>query len=195
MTAREAKRLETRARLFDAAVAEIGRVGIAGADVSAIARSVGVVRGTFYFHFPTKEHVLAELQHSAEAEIVARLEARPASSDSLISAFKELIREVLAAEKRLGENIFRDMLGLVFSSTRPADTQLDEHPLADYVVAAITQARDASLVPKRTQPREHAIIFLTGMFALLTTRAASPTSGTELLDLYVKTIVSGMEAQ
>jgi AcrR family transcriptional regulator len=195
MTAREAKRLETRARLFDAAVAEIGRVGIAGADVSAIARSVGVVRGTFYFHFPTKEHVLAELQHSAEAEIVARLEARPASSDSLISAFKDLIREVLAAEKRLGENIFRDMLGLVFSSTRPADTQLDEHPLADYVVAAITQARDASLVPKRTQPREHAIIFLTGMFALLTTRAASPTSGTELLDLYVKTIVSGMEAQ
>ena len=34
VSAREARRLETRARLFDAAVAEIGRSGLAGADVS-----------------------------------------------------------------------------------------------------------------------------------------------------------------
>jgi AcrR family transcriptional regulator len=52
---REIRRLETRARLFDAALAEIGRSGVAGADVSAIASAAGVVRGTFYFHFPTKE--------------------------------------------------------------------------------------------------------------------------------------------
>ncbi|GAC1399733.1 MAG: TetR/AcrR family transcriptional regulator [Mycobacterium sp.] len=193
MSGREAKRLETRARLFDAAVAEIGRVGLAGADVSAIARSVGVVRGTFYFHFPTKEHVLAELQHAEEAAIVAKLEARSASSGTLQSALRRLTLEVLSAEERLGQNIFRDMLGLVFSSTRPADVQLDEHPLANYVIEAITQARDAGLVPKRTRPRELAIIFLTGLFALLTTRAASSGTGTELLDLYVKTIVSGVE--
>jgi AcrR family transcriptional regulator len=53
--------LETRARLFDAALAEIGRSGLAGADVTAIASAAGVVQGTFYFHFPTKEHVLVEL--------------------------------------------------------------------------------------------------------------------------------------
>lgn len=44
---RQAQRLETRARLFDAAVAEISRSGLAGADVSAIAAEAGVVRGTF----------------------------------------------------------------------------------------------------------------------------------------------------
>src|SRR5205085_6705487 len=45
MSAREAQRLETRARLFDAAAAEIARSGLAGADVSTIAAAVGVSRG------------------------------------------------------------------------------------------------------------------------------------------------------
>ena len=55
------------ARLFDAAVAEIDRSGMAGADISAIAHAAGVARGTFYFHFPTKEHVLVELERDEEA--------------------------------------------------------------------------------------------------------------------------------
>lgn len=70
---REAQRLETRARLFDAAVAEISRSGLTGADVSSIVAAAGVARGTFYFHFPTKEHVLAELVRTEEARIVAKL--------------------------------------------------------------------------------------------------------------------------
>src|SRR5215203_7144446 len=76
LSARDAQRLETRARLFDAAVAEISRSGLAGADVSTIAAAVGVARGTFYFHFPTKEHVVVEVERAEEAKIVARLLAR-----------------------------------------------------------------------------------------------------------------------
>ena len=70
--ARELRRLETRARLFDAALTEIARKGLAAADVAAIAASAGVVRGTFYFHFPTKEHVLIELERNEEFRIVGR---------------------------------------------------------------------------------------------------------------------------
>ena len=120
---RDAQRLETRARVFDAAVAEIGRSGLAGADVSAIARAAGVVRGTFYFHFPTKEHVLT----------------------SMLSL---LVSKVLAAERRLGAVIFRDMLGLHFSSTRPVEDALAEHPLAEFVIAAIAEAQGAGRVPR-----------------------------------------------
>ena len=75
---REAQRLQTRARVFDAAVAEIGRSGLAGADVAAIAAAAGVARGTFYFHFPTKEHVLVELERAEEVKIVATLDTRTA---------------------------------------------------------------------------------------------------------------------
>lgn len=194
VTGRELQRLETRARLFEAAIAEIGRTGLAGADVSAIARSVGVVRGTFYFHFPTKEHVLTELQYAEEVRIVAELEARP-SPPNLESALTQVVSEVLAAERRIGDITFRDMLGLVFSSTRPAEAQLDEHPLADYVIAVMKRAQRAGAMSKRMQPRELSLIFLNGMFALLTTRAASPGAGRKRLDLFVKTMVTGMEAQ
>ena len=76
---------ETRARLFDAALTEIGRSGLAGADVSAIASAAGVVRGTFYFHFPTKEHVLVELERNEEVKIVEELDGVEIDADDLVS--------------------------------------------------------------------------------------------------------------
>src|ERR1700753_594761 len=99
---REVRRLETRARLFDAALAEIGRCGLADADVSAIASAAGVVRGTFYFHFPTKEHVLVELERNEEARIVEQLDAAQTETDDLAAVLSLLVRQVAAAERRLG---------------------------------------------------------------------------------------------
>ncbi|RDH79619.1 TetR/AcrR family transcriptional regulator [Mycolicibacterium moriokaense] len=187
---REAQRLETRARLFDAAVAEIGRSGLAGADVSAIAAATGVARGTFYFHFPTKEHVVAELERAEEAAIVVDLEAAGPRSD-LTELLAELVRQVLDAEKRLGPITFRDMLGLHFSPTRPLDDELQRHPLAEFVIAKIADAQHAGQVLPDADAGELGVIFLTGLFALLCTADAEPRAA--ILDRYVTTIVRGME--
>jgi AcrR family transcriptional regulator len=184
---REAQRRQTRARVFDAAVAEFGRSGLAGADVAAIAAAAGVARGTFYFHFPTKEHVLVELERAEEAKIVATLDTRAARPDDLSSLLTLLVRQVLAAEERLGPVVFKDMLGLHFSATRPAEDQLGEHPLAGFVIAAIAEAQAAGRVSRDADPDELGVIFLTGLFALLATGA------TASLDRYVLTIVQGME--
>jgi AcrR family transcriptional regulator len=184
---REAQRLQTRARVFDAAVAEFGRSGLAGADVAAIAAAAGVARGTFYFHFPTKEHVLVELERAEEANIAATLDTRTAAPDDLLSLLTLLVRHVLAAEERLGPKVFRDMLGLHFSATRPVENQLDDHPLAGFLVAAIADAQAAGRVSRDADPGELGVIFLTGLFALLATGA------TASLDRYVLTIVQGME--
>ncbi|MBO0864260.1 MAG: TetR family transcriptional regulator [Mycobacterium sp.] len=192
---REAQRLETRARVFDAAVAEIGRSGLAGADVSAIARAAGVVRGTFYFHFPTKEHVLVELERAEEAKIVSKLETKKTSPNDLASMLTGLVRQVVAAERRLGPVIFRDMLGLHFSSTRPVEDALGEHPLAGFVIAAIAEAQAAGGVSRDADPGELGVIFMTGLFALLATAGPASRARTALLDRYVMTIVEGMEAR
>ncbi len=185
--------METRARLFDAALAEIGRSGLAGADVSAIASAAGVVRGTFYFHFPTKEHVLVELERNEEVKIVEELGGAPTETDDLVPVLSLLVRHVAAAERRLGPVVFRDMLGLHFSTTRPAEDQLTEHPLAEFVIAAIARAQDAGRVPTEQDARELTMFFLTGLFALLATGAFDSATSGAVLGRYVTTFVKGVE--
>jgi AcrR family transcriptional regulator len=191
---REAQRLATRARVFDAALTEIGRSGLAGADVAAIAAAAGVVRGTFYFHFPTKEHVLVELERAEEAKIVARLDTKATEPGELIAMLRLLVREVLAAERRLGPVVFRDMLGLHFSATRPVEDELTEHPVAQYLINVFASAQAAGQVRRDADPGELGVIFLTGLFALLATGLGPSRARAALLDRYVTTIVQGMEA-
>jgi len=183
---REAQRLETRARLFDAALAEIAQRGLAAADVSAIAAAAGVVRGTFYFHFPTKEHVLVELERNEETKIVAQLGE---ATGDLATMLSQLVHHVLDAERRLGAAIFRDMLGLHFSSTRPVEDEPAQHPLAEFLVSAIGRAQDAGQVSEEADAGELGVFFLTGLFALLATGA----NEADLLNRYVTAIVKGME--
>lgn len=183
---REARRLETRARVFDAALSEISQRGFAAADVSAIAAAAGVVRGTFYFHFPTKEHVLVEVERNEETRIISELgDAR----GSLASVLSQVVHHVLDAERRLGDVVFRDMLGLHFSSTRPVEDDLAQHPLAQFLVEVIRGAQDAGQVSSDVDASELGTFFLTGLFALLATGAHDAA----LLSRYVTTIVNGME--
>ena len=128
---RDAQRQQTRQKVYAAALAEFKRTGMAAADVGDIAAAAGVARGTFYFHFPTKEHVLAELERHEEARLVAQLskfltelEAKsgpPAAPGQafLPAALGEVVRLLTAMERRVGKTLFREMLGLHFSSRRP----------------------------------------------------------------------------
>jgi AcrR family transcriptional regulator len=184
--AREARRLETRARLFDAALAEIARDGVAAADVAAIAAAAGVVRGTFYFHFPTKEHVLVELELNEEARIAAELATAKADLTSILS---RLVEHVLEARHRLGATVFRDMLGLHFSSSRPIEDELAQHPLAQYLIGVVDRAQARGEITAGADASELATFFLTGLFALL----ATGVDDAALLNRYVTTIVKGME--
>ena len=188
---REAQRIETRARIFDIALAEISRTGLAKADVSSIVAGAGVARGTFYFHFPTKEHILVELERKEEVAVVAELESAGKRSNDLEVLLRKLVDHVVAAEERLGPRLFRDMLGLHFSPTRPLDVELQTHPLADFVIAVFRDAQAAGEVNHDADAGELAVIFLTGLFALLSTTEAK--GRTAILDRYVKTIVKGME--
>lgn len=183
---REARRLETRARLFDAALTEISRRGVAAADVSAIVADAGVARGTFYFHFPTKEHVLIEVERVEETRIISELGD---AQGELASVLSQLVPHVLSAESRLGETVFRDMLGLHFSSTRPVEDEFAQHPLGQFLVGVISRAQDAGQVNSDVDAAELATFFLTGLFALLATGAHDAA----LLGHYVTTIVKGME--
>ena len=144
-----------------------------------------MVRGTFYFHFPTNEHVLLEFERNEETRIISELgEAKAIGVSACPSC-----HHVLNAERRLGGVIFRDMLGLHFSSTRPGEDELAQHPLAQFLVGVIGRSQDAGQVSSYVNAAELGTFFLTGLFALLATGAHDAA----LLSRYVTTIVNGME--
>jgi AcrR family transcriptional regulator len=162
---------QTRARLFEAAIAEFRRVGLARANVARIAREAGVSRPTFYFHFPTKSHVLLELQFLEERALAARLER----ARSLHEALHELGEGVIDLETRLGDaHLFRDMFAIY--ARRPAALPIDDQPFP--VVAALTrhfaEAAARGELRRGLEVEAAARICLTGLFGLMIGLPSAP---------------------
>jgi AcrR family transcriptional regulator len=166
-----------------AAIAEFKRSGLAAADVGAIVAAAGVAHGTFFFHFPTKEHVLLELERREEERIAKQLGRYVGSNRDLSSILEESVRLVVALERRLGAALFKDFLALHFSQTRPAD-ESNEHPVIVTVAKEIEQARERGELDADVNAMNSAAFFLLGLYALLTTTHDWPAQRA-MLDNYV----------
>ncbi len=122
-THRESKRDLTRKRLFDAAIEEFRSEGFDRASIARIAKRAGVSRPSFYFHFPTKDHVLLELQWNLELRIVERLRGH----DSLRSALHEFVDSLIEVEASVGDReLNRDMFRIY--TRRPDGLLLEDQP-------------------------------------------------------------------
>ena len=134
----------TRERLLGAAVGEFRRAGVAAADVRAIAAAAGVSPATFYFHFPTRDHVLVELERREEERIAAELTRFFAESPSLPEALSQTVVVIQALEQRLGSFLFKDFLALHFSAARPPEEVWAKHPVIVVVVEHLRLAHDGA---------------------------------------------------
>lgn len=190
LSAREAKRLQTRERLMGAAIAEFARAGMAEADVGAIVAAAGVAHGTFFFHFPTKEHVLLELERREEDRIAKQFAQSLKSKHDLASALNEAVRLVVGLERRLGDRLFNDFLALHFSQTRPQTEDGGDHPLIVLVAREIAQAQERGDTDPHVNPMNSAVFFLLGLYALLITTNHWPTGHTLLEDYVARTLRS-----
>ncbi len=137
---REAKRLQTREKLLTAATAEFGRVGMADADIATIVSEAGVAHSTFFFHFPTKEHVLLELEAREERLMADRMDEFLATSPGLGAALHKAVDLLAELESTLGRPLFRDFLASHFSTTRPIAEEGLDHPLVLSLVALFDDA-------------------------------------------------------
>jgi AcrR family transcriptional regulator len=102
-TARSIQKEETRRELFEIALAEIRQHGLAEASIDTIAQKASVSRGTFYFHFPAKEHVLAELLRGAKQRVARVIDELPARTKvaQVLSAVCQATVEEWRDEPRL----------------------------------------------------------------------------------------------
>lgn len=193
-SSREVRRLQTRERLLGAAVAEFKRTGLAASDVHAIVTAAGVAHGTFFFHFPTKEHVLLELERREEERIARQLTRFAAKTTGLAAVFGEAIRLVRDLERRLGAMLFKDFLALHFSPTRPPADESERHPVIIAVAREVEAARTLGRTDADVDPVNTAVFFLLGLYALLTTTQDWPSQQT-MLDDYVGRTLRSIGAQ
>ncbi len=128
---RTRRRLATRDRLFEAALAEFRRTGVSTTEIENIVRAAGVARGTFYLHFPTKDHVLMELLRRRQAALAQQLCGARVSGvraflrravdlmiEDTASEISDLWHELFAVITRHAREMRREASALVEALTR-----------------------------------------------------------------------------
>ena len=194
-TQREAQRRRIRARLLDAAIVEFQRAGTNAADINAIATAAGVARSTFYFHFPTKEHVLLELIRRDEMRLAEELSRFLDTRRQLAAVLTVIVELVLALENRWGSALFRDVLSLYFSPNRPEPEQWTNHPTFVLLAAEIERARVRGELYDDVDSYHSAAFFLLGVYALLTTVGESDGERDAALRKFVTSSLRSMVPQ
>ena len=154
-----------------AALAEFARAGFERASVAEIARAADVSRPSFYFHFPTKEHVLLELQWRLALEVVRRLEG----ATGLRATLDRLADALIEAEQSVGDvALFREMISIFVR--RPAGPAFDteEIPVLTEMLRRFSRARDAGELRAGMPPEQAARLCLSGVFGHLLGVEATP---------------------
>jgi AcrR family transcriptional regulator len=170
-TRRAKQKLATRGHLFDVAMRLFEQKGYDAVNIDDIARASKVARGTFYFHFPSKEDILFEAVQRGEGEIVVRMRAVPADRplcDLLIATCQGFA--AMWGDRR-SLLVQAGMAGLR-RTIRTARTR-DEEPLrlelVGHVERALAQGELRSTLPARML----ADVFLLNVFAALMAWAPS----------------------
>jgi AcrR family transcriptional regulator len=191
---REAQRRQTRERVLDAAIVEFKRAGTAAADINAVVDAAGVARSTFYFHFPTRGHVLLELIRREEARVARELGNFLDAARDLPAVLHEIVRLVVDLEDRWGSALFRDVIGLYLSPTRPEDDQWTDHPTIVLLAAEITRARSRGETYAEVDAFHSAVFFLLGLYALLTTTRGATPGRDSVISKYVASALRSLRA-
>jgi len=165
LKARERSGDQTRRRLFETAIAEFCRVGVGPASIGRIAERAGVSRPTFYFHFPTKDHVLLELQWSFEEPLAARV----AAARTFEEALSELVEGLVDALERLGNpGVFAEMVRIHTRHAAGRALVDQPHYVLRAVAARFAEAHGAGRLRAGLDPASATHLFLTGVFGYLT---------------------------
>jgi AcrR family transcriptional regulator len=104
-------------------MAEFARAGFATRASPRSPARADVSRPSFYFHFPTKEHVLLELQWRKELDLVERLSGCETLRE-LLGALPDAIADVYASIE--GPHVARDMV--MIYARLPDYLPLEEQP-------------------------------------------------------------------
>jgi AcrR family transcriptional regulator len=158
MASREQQRAETRRRLYESALAIFRRDGVAACRTEDIAKAAGVSRASFYFHFPTKEHVLLERMSETESEICEVIETLPDSS-----SINQILATLNAALARIWEHdphLLPELAGAALRFTATAMSDQEATPLRALLAERFRIAVERGEIKARLPPQTLSDVYL-----------------------------------
>jgi AcrR family transcriptional regulator len=171
-TTRAQQKRATRGLLFDVAMRLFERDGYDTVNVDDIVRESAVARGTFYFHYESKEDILYEAVRRGEVDIAARMAAvaldRPLRE--VLQATCDAFADIWGGSRRgfLGEAGAVGMRRIV-----SARQERENDPLRVELVRHVERALAAGELSSTLPALMLADIFLLDVFAALMAWAAT----------------------
>jgi len=171
LTARKRQRLETRRRVYEAALEVFRKDGVQEARIEDIVKLAGVANGTFYFHFSTKDDVLAELLRESIVEVVAAIEALPEITP--LEQVLETVCRAMASEWQDDRGLFA-AAGMVAIRLTAADSQVTD-PVPRALGPHFRAAAAKGLLTPGAPPELLAQLFLLNVFAAALACCSNPS--------------------
>jgi AcrR family transcriptional regulator len=192
---RARQRADTRERLFLAALDEFRTEGVAAAQIDRIAKAAGVVRGTFYFHFPTKDDVLFELRRRSDSRILARMAALSSEHESLRDGIIRFNSVILDEHQALNESgLLGELLALY--ARRTADFNLDPSnrlSIEGELTAHFERAQQRGEVRSDLDPERMTVLVLGSLRGFYTNTTLGSRDGLQTLcDSLIDVMLKGL---
>ncbi len=187
---REQKRLETRERIYAAALAEFREAGFQKAQIDRIVERAGVARGTFYFHFPTKEHVLLELQRRVETNVTERIAESPRRAESLSDYLHQVV-DVINSDRLEDPELQREMLAMYVREPRAGFVEPMREPLMVELIDFFHECAGRGELRDDLAPEELVGIFMRSLFGWVAINVERPDEDDSALNAFVDIFARG----
>lgn len=163
MTDRDRQRQETHRKVYESALAIFRRDGVDQSRIDDITQLAGVSRGTFYFHFPSKDDVLNELMRESQMGVVARLDA--VDEATAITEVLELIAMTIADQWKDDPQMLAEIGMVALRQTALNLPDLGEvHPLRGALILWLETAAARDEISPMMPPSLLAEFFLVNVF-------------------------------
>jgi TetR/AcrR family transcriptional regulator, repressor for uid operon len=185
LTNRAKQRIDTRNQVYEAAIAEFKKTGIANTQIEAIVSRAGVSVGTFYRYFSGRDDVLRELQRRNAALIIERV-SRIRKSTDLASYLKQLLTILLVDLPPTDIVLEREALATLVKNP-PEQDSIEVHPIYGTVIAKIREGQEAGALRSDIPATVLGRLFFHQVFGVLagTLREHRPPAEIEaLFDVY-----------
>ncbi|MCB9780807.1 MAG: TetR/AcrR family transcriptional regulator [Alphaproteobacteria bacterium] len=165
LTAREQQRLETRRKVYEAAVDVFKRDGVQECRIEDIATLAGVSRGTFYFHFPTKDAVLLEFLGESESDFVDAVDSLP--GDAPIEDVVGVTAVAMARSWSQAPDLFVEVGVVALRRTAESlASREDAYGIREALARRFTAAAARGQLLPQVPPQSLADFFLASFFAV-----------------------------